>query len=155
MPYIAPFRSFFPTIVVSLCVLVADIFLKAAALDQTEGTITPILGSFLGFTLHKNFGIVANLPIPLLLVVPATVVILGICAWWFSHVWEHNTGLAASILLLIAGGLGNLVDRLLHGFTTDYLLFFGRSIVNLSDGLVLVGLIGILLLQTPSPKAHS
>ncbi len=154
MPHAASLRSFFPTIAVSLCVLIADALLKTIALDHAEGTVTPLFGSFLGFTLHKNFGIVANLPIPLLLVIPLTIVILAVCGWWFYRVRSQNIRLAASILLLVAGGLGNLVDRLLHGFTTDYLLFFERSIVNLSDGLVLAGLIGILLLHS-SPKTHS
>src|ERR1043166_711112 len=38
--------------------------------------------------------------------------------WWIPNVWRD-----VSLALLLAGGLGNLTDRLLHGHVIDFLLF--------------------------------
>ena len=51
---------------------------------------------------------------------------------------------------IIGGGAGNLIDRLLHGFVTDYLrfVFIDFPVFNLADCLIVVGcfsLIGYLL----------
>ena len=42
-------------------------------------------------------------------------------------------------LLVTAGAVGNLYDRIAYGYTVDYLLFFGRSAVNAADAMILAG----------------
>ncbi len=55
-------------------------------------------------------------------------------------------------LFMIFGALGNLTDRLVHGFTIDYLVIFSRSVINFSDILILLGL--FLLLSYHSTIPH-
>src|SRR6266705_1124187 len=48
----------------------------------------------------------------------------GKSLWWTRNVWRD-----LSLALLLAGVLGNLTDRLLHGHVIDFLLFdFGRHV---------------------------
>ena len=45
---------------------------------------------------------------------------------------------------VILGAVGNLADRIINGFTTDYILLFGHSAINLADLLIIFGILGIL-----------
>jgi signal peptidase II len=50
--------------------------------------------------------------------------------------------------LVVAGGLGNLIDRVRQGFVVDYLDFsalFGFPVFNLADCCVVVGTILLLI----------
>ncbi len=93
---------------------------------------------------------------PAAVVVPLTIGILALCAFWLWRVHRDRPLLACSFAVLILGGLGNLVDRIAHGFTTDYVVLFERSVINLADILIVLGILGILLFhpKTPSPP-HS
>ena len=50
-----------------------------------------------------------------------------------------------SSALIICGGIGNLIDRVLYGYVIDYLsfTFFGYSfaVFNLADSLIVIGVI--------------
>jgi len=37
-----------------------------------------------------------------------------------------------------------LIDRFVNGFTTDYIIIFSRSVINLSDVLIVAGIIALL-----------
>ncbi len=52
-----------------------------------------------------------------------------------------NKLLLSAAILLLAGGLGNLIDRIANGFVVDYikLLFMDFAIFNFADCLVCVG----------------
>ncbi|MEK9130872.1 MAG: signal peptidase II [Patescibacteria group bacterium] len=93
------------------------------------------------FSLHKNYGIAFDLPVPSWIVIPLT---LGIIIAATFALWHHrlNLKLSAALIFIILGGLSNLIDRLVYGFTVDYIILFGRSAINLSD-LMIVG--GVLL----------
>jgi len=69
-----------------------------------------------------------------------------------------NPFMVWSVCLVIAGGAGNLIDRVMNGYVVDYLDFsslFGFPVFNLADCCVVVGtfliLIYILFLDQP-PK---
>ena len=91
--------------------------------------------------LHKNLGIAFNIPIPLPIVVTFSLLVLislfaYFKAWWPSHPEKVVAG-----FVLFVGTLGNMLDRLVNGFTTDYMLLFGRSVFNISDILIVTGII--------------
>lgn len=52
-----------------------------------------------------------------------------------------------SVLIVISGGLGNLVERILYGYVTDYFefTFVDFAVFNFSDSLVTVGAILIVI----------
>lgn len=144
-------QRYLPTTLVVL-LFFTDIQLKMLALAQLDSQKVAIFPGFVDILLHKNLGVVGNIPIPLALVLPITVVIVLGCLYWLKQIWHQQPGLSVSLQFLIAGALGNFVDRAAHGFTTDYLLLLNRSVINLSDILIVLGVIGILLTtHTPSP----
>lgn len=67
--------------------------------------------------------------------------------WWL---WTARTVLAAASLgLIIAGALSNMIDRLVHGAVADFFLFhvgsFQWYVFNLADVWIVAGVIGLIL----------
>lgn len=128
-----------------------DGVLKYIALAHfpTESAID--LSPVVAFVLHKNPGIAFNLALPMMIVVPATCVILVSLAYHAHQINSSQPRAALGMIAVIIGALGNLVDRIVNGFTTDYLMFFSRSIINLSDILIILGAGAILVYYTHNP----
>ena len=56
----------------------------------------------------------------------------------------QNRWLILALGCLLAGTIGNLIDRLLRGYVIDYISFTGFPTFNLSDILINIGVAGIL-----------
>lgn len=75
----------------------------------------------------------------------AVSVVLGTALLWMA--WKHRSepsNVSAAALTVFIGGLGNMLDRAMYGYTVDYLLFFGRSALNLSDLVIMGGIVWML-----------
>lgn len=139
--------------IVFACIVgLADAFFKQIAITRF-----PLDGSRvsfpLGFALHKNPGIAFDVVVPLPLVFLLTV---GVSVWlahrclrcWQKKQYEEATFCA----FILVGAYGNLIDRLAHDFTTDYLILFRLSAINLSDVLILIGMVGFLWYYSRNPQ---
>lgn len=96
------------------------------------------------FALHRNPGITFDIALPLAIVLPLSAIICLVLARTAHHAWNINPGRAASAVIIIVGALDNAVDRLVNHYTTDYIILFGRSAINLADVLIILGTIGFL-----------
>ncbi len=74
--------------------------------------------------------------IPLTLVVVALMLVLLV-----RSVWRHSRVFQLSALLIMAGGIGNLIDRIFRGYVIDFLYFklIDFPIFNGADCYVTVG----------------
>jgi signal peptidase II len=128
---------------VGVFLLIADIILKQHALESLPEITSPT-GPFFDFALYKNPGVAFSAPIPLPVV--ALVTGVAILALTRTLVVEYRTRplVAVGALFMLFGATSNLVDRLVHGFTVDYLVIFSRSVINFSDILILLGLFLLL-----------
>lgn len=116
-----------------------DAGLKTLALS-TDPTSTGAIG----FHLYLNPGITGSIEIPLWLVLPFSIILLsGLVLAWRSAHKSRRHGSALGYAAIVLGGLGNFVDRLIHGHTTDYLKV-ASSVLNLSDILIISGLLLLL-----------
>ena len=65
-------------------------------------------------------------------------------------------GTATALALVIAGALGNIIDRFLYGHVVDYVLFHTASwsfaVFNLADACISVGAAAIFLNELVAPK---
>lgn len=89
-----------------------------------------------------NYGGPFGIILPWWLFVPVLfgVSVFLVVQWWkedfFSREWLW--------LLILAGGLGNLLERLLFGCITDYIAFPPFPVFNIADVLLTIGVTGIL-----------
>ncbi|WP_110648561.1 signal peptidase II [Salinicola peritrichatus] len=68
---------------------------------------------------------------------------------WLSRLKRGETLTAISLTLVIGGAIGNLYDRLAHGYVVDYLSFhwgpYYYPAFNLADTAITLGAIGLIL----------
>lgn len=59
---------------------------------------------------------------------------------------KHDFWTYAAAIMVVAGGIGNLIDRLVYGYVVDYIhVMFFDYIFNFADCLVVVGVIFFLI----------
>ena len=75
-----------------------------------------------------------------LLTLTSAVVVLAMCALIVRGFFKNRLGLFSAALVL-AGGMGNLVDRVLFGFVTDMFqtTFMEFAVFNVADCCIIVG----------------
>ncbi|HLD17626.1 MAG TPA: signal peptidase II [Patescibacteria group bacterium] len=147
-----PLRIPFVVFGVGVGILCLDFFLKSVALRSFPPEETVEQWSVLTLAVHRNPGIAFDLPVSLSLLFPVTVVILLFLVRYAKKERKENPLASSAALVVILGAIGNLWDRIWHGFTTDYFILFGHSAINLSDVLILTGI--LLLLWVGRPSDH-
>lgn len=70
----------------------------------------------------------------------STVVVVGMCALLVKGFFKNRLGLFSAALVL-AGGMGNLIDRVIFGFVTDMFqtTFMDFAVFNVADCCITVG----------------
>ena len=124
---------------VALAVLLADRASKAAArafLPQLPGGSYPLWPGILHLTYAENTGVAFSMlrMHPFLLAL-LTFAVLCVAAWALRR-WVRPSPLSASLVwALLAGGLGNLFDRIVYGYVVDFieLRFVRFAIFNVAD----------------------
>ncbi len=130
----------------------ADASLKFYAITHWSDKQTASLQPVLDLALHRNPGIAFDIPVPLSIVLPLTLIIsLGFARLAYQRRYS-NTDQALAAIAAVIGALGNGLDRLVNGFTTDYIILFRTSAINLSDVLILVGIVGVLWYDKHNPS---
>lgn len=71
-----------------------------------------------------------------------TVLMAAVAVLLVKRIVRHPLGVAAGLLIL-GGGIGNFIDRILHGYVVDMfdLMFMNYPVFNLADCFVVVGAI--------------
>lgn len=120
---VAGFRWLWP----GLLVLLLDRLVKWLRLIASEAQTVRNSGMAFGMFQGNS---------PVILIV--SVLLLAACFFLLRK--SRPTGLAPIALSMIAGGaLGNMIDRLLHGYVIDMFPFFGWFVFNVADVGVVAG----------------
>lgn len=134
---------------VALILFAADIAVKLYAVRTA-----PDFGNWwFKFKLFYNEGIVFSLPVPNWIYLPVALAIFMLFAGALIMALKKRSVSAPWLTFVVLGALSNLIDRFAHGATIDYLLFFGRSAVNLADAMIVIGVILFIRSQKKPPKA--
>ncbi len=117
-----------------------------------------LIPNFLSLNYLKNYGVgfsLLNGRQPLILLFSA--ILMG-CIFYFLRK-EEMKQYQIPLLMIFAGGIGNLIDRLIHGFVVDYvdvIIFnYDFPVFNLADSLLVLGaisIIGMMLLEEKRNK---
>ena len=77
-----------------------------------------------------------------LLVVVTAALMIAVAYLLIRKIVRHPLGITAALLIL-GGGVGNIIDRIAHGYVVDMfdLLLFDYPVFNLADCFVVVGVI--------------
>lgn len=129
-----------------LLVLVGcDQWLKSWTVSHLPlGESTDFLPGFMQLTRVHNYGAAwSSLSGKTVLLIVVTAVLLVAVAYLLvRRIVRHPLGLTAALLIL-GGGVGNIIDRIRHGYVVDMfdLLLFDYPVFNLADCFVVVGVL--------------
>ncbi|MEA4972792.1 Lipoprotein signal peptidase [bioreactor metagenome] len=137
------------SVIVAAVLVIIDQIAKYMALTKLKpiGNITFIKG-FMDFTFVENrgaaFGILNGQTWLLLLLAIAICVILIVVIRKLPHTRDYDY-LRASFVLILAGAVGNIIDRVARGYVTDFFefTFFSFPVFNMADIYVVVGTIAM------------
>ena len=93
----------------------------------------------------KNSNIAFSLPVPDLIVLPLIIILILFVAWQFGRLYRSRNTSFFFWGLIFMGAVSNLLDRLRWGTVVDYLKLGWWPVFNLSDSLIVSGVIAILL----------
>lgn len=158
-------RNLWLALFVTVIIVFFDQWLKRIAVAHLKGAIAHIYwqgfvvieyaenrGAFL--SLGANLSDTARLWI-------FVIGVIGILIFCLYSLWQSlsHTLMTLSYAAVIAGGLGNLIDRIQQGYVVDYIhMGFGSlrtGVFNLADVAISTGLIVLVILQYLVPAEKS
>lgn len=126
--------------VVSILIIMLDQISKLIMIDKNIN----ILPQVLSFSYTQNtgvaFGLISN---NIIFVIIFNIVILGIIIKFLK---ENNESIdytvLVSLILILSGGIGNLIDRILRGYVVDFIKFdfINFPIFNVADISITLGI---------------
>lgn len=123
----------------SLIVIAVDQASKFVFSSYHAITVIP---DILSFTLTRNPGIAFSISFPRYPLVILTVAVMAAFCIFFFRNLESRTGVAQTVfVLIVGGGIGNLIDRMLWGTVTDFIAISSFPVFNLADAAVAIGAI--------------
>lgn len=138
-------RAWLVGILIAL-VLAADHFTKLVFMKTSAFGGRFAIPRVLDFIQHENHGVIANLPVPQPVIVLFTVAALAVLIGLLRRSMKNgSTAQVVGLAIAIGGALGNLWDRLAWQFVFDWILLFNRSVINIADIAIAIGLLIFLL----------
>ncbi|MBQ8569660.1 MAG: signal peptidase II [Oscillospiraceae bacterium] len=128
-----------------------QLFKYMAVSNIAEGEIVKVLSAgewdILKFTFYKNSGAAFSSlqgKIPFLIAV--TVVMMGLLVFYLIKYKPESRFAVVCIVMIIGGGIGNLIDRILLGYVVDFLILWPFTFIfNFADICVVIGAILLMI----------
>lgn len=139
-----------PFIILLLSVLLVaiDQILKLLVVENLKlNEIKTVIDGFLSLEYVKNSGAAFSiLQNQRWLFVGITIVISALIIFALFRYKNHEFFSYAASALIVGGGIGNLIDRIFHGFVVDYIhVSFFPAIFNFGDCCVTIGTIFLII----------
>lgn len=137
------------TVAIMILCVVLDQWTKVLAVEKLAGIATyPLIENIFHFTYVENrgaaFGMLADHR--WVFMIFSTIAILAMLGWLF---WEKPKSwwIRVSAAFIIAGGIGNMIDRVRLGYVVDFIdcRFIDFYVFNVADSFVCVGCAMFLL----------
>lgn len=132
-------------LITTLVLIGVDQAIKLWALDTlTRVDTIPLIQDVLHFTYVENTGAAFSIfkDKKWFIIIITTAIAIGMIVLLLSKKLNHNLAIW-SVSLIIAGGIGNIIDRVGRGFVIDYIDFrlIHFAVFNFADCCVVIGTI--------------
>ena len=137
--------------IVGIIVLAIDQLTKfLVATQMSLGESIPVIGEYLKITSHRNSGAAWGMfEGPMLFFYIITVAVLVFLIYFYKTEAKNNLLMQVGITFLMAGALGNFIDRLLFQEVVDFvdvlIINYDFPIFNVADSALTVGVIILLI----------
>ena len=137
-----------PIVIVALIAL--DQWVKFEIVKNIQlGGVKPFIPKILSLTYLRNTGAAFSiLENQQWLFAVITLVVIGAAIWYLSKHIKGSVWLLSALSLIIAGGIGNFIDRMRQGFVVDMfqLDFINFAIFNVADSYLTIGVLVLLVM---------
>lgn len=150
-----PVRNALPWLWLSLLVIVLDLLSKQwAVATLVFQQPVAVIDGLLNWTLLHNRGAAFSFLADhsgwqRWLFSLLAVVISALLGFWLTRTPRHDWRLALPYALVIGGAIGNLIDRVRHGYVIDFIDAYWRGnhwpAFNVADSAIVAGALGIAL----------
>ena len=138
-----------PIVIVALIAL--DQWVKFEIVKNIQlGEVKPFIPKILSLTYLRNTGAAFSiLENQQWLFAVITLVVIGAAIWYLSKHIKGSVWLLSSLSLIIAGGIGNFIDRMRQGFVVDMfqLDFINFAIFNVADSYLTIGVMVLVVMM--------
>ena len=138
-----------PIVIVALIAL--DQWVKFEIVKNIQlGGVKPFIPKILSLTYLRNTGAAFSiLENQQWLFAVITLVVIGAAIWYLSKHIKGSVWLLSALSLIIAGGIGNFIDRMRQGFVVDMfqLDFIGFAIFNVADSYLTIGVLVLIVMM--------
>ena len=113
----------------------------------SDGTVVTFIKGIVQFNYTENTGMAFSLFTGARWIfIVITVIACGGALWYMFTDRCNSLWLYWSIGVIIAGGLGNFIDRVLYGFVIDFIepVFLNFAIFNIADCAVTLGAVSLI-----------
>jgi len=135
---------------ITFLVLILDQITKILA--SNLNTTKPIINGIFHLTFTKNYGagfsILQNQTILLILF---TLIAIGFIFYYYNKIPEKKY-VMLSVSFILAGAIGNLIDRIRLGYVIDFLDFQIWPVFNIADSAITIGTILLIIYLWKSEK---
>lgn len=152
-------------LVLSIIVLALDVWTKELALAHlTLHDSVPVIDGLLNWTLTHNYGAAFSFLSDASgwqrwFFSALAVGVSAMLAFWLTRAPRNDWRQALPYALVIGGAIGNLVDRLRHGYVIDFIDAYWNTAhwpaFNIADSAIVGGAIGIALFSLFPAKPRS
>jgi len=136
----------FPWLVVTGVLLVAADQLSKFFVRRfiSVNSIIPVVRGLLYFTFTQNTGAAfGSLQETNSILIWATLIAVGLILYLWGQFPKGRLS-RVCLMLILAGSVGNLIDRIFIGYVTDFADFRIWPVFNLADSMVTIGIIGLM-----------
>ena len=138
-----------PIVIVALIAL--DQWVKFEIVKNIQlGEVKPFIPKILSLTYLRNTGAAFSiLENQQWLFAVITLVVIGAAIWYLSKHIKGSVWLLSALSLIIAGGIGNFIDRMRQGFVVDMfqLDFINFAIFNVADSYLTIGVLVLMVMM--------
>lgn len=138
-----------PIVIVALIAL--DQWVKFEIVKSIQlGEVKPFIPKILSLTYLRNTGAAFSiLENQQWLFAVITLVVIGAAIWYLSKHIKGSVWLLSALSLIIAGGIGNFIDRMRQGFVVDMfqLDFINFAIFNVADSYLTIGVLVLIVMM--------
>jgi len=132
---------------VSAALVLADQISKAIVRNSMSlYESIPVIREFFHFTFVTNDGMAfgINFPFGIYIFSGISFIFTGVLLWYLWTIQDHGLVIRTGVALILAGAVGNLIDRVFLGEVVDFLDFmigdYHWYVFNLADSYVTVGM---------------
>jgi len=93
----------------------------------------------------ENIGVAFSIPIPAYISIPLNLILLSFLLIFAFQELNTKTVTILSASMIIGGGLGNILDRMLRGYVVDFISIWKYPSFNFADIFIVIGIFAIIV----------